>query len=384
MDRYSPVTSSALINHLAEDFFLNEDEQRRFRQMARLLGQLVAHFARQRLEPVEQLYKIYDPDSETIPTPTKSIALKHDDLFELLNNLFQDANFQRLTDETLVELARNTPSVKGTVKLDFKQIERFALFHRGVGTRVQVTRPFKRYFKKVETEIATYSRVVIVSRTTEDPHITIHLYKNVIQEDVELLLPTINIKMKLLDRFKLSGASGSAFISAVKLLRTLVIQVPKFLALPFKVILIPMMIIIGIVYGGKALLDYSKIKSQYIEALRENLYKLNIAKNAAVLSSLKDEITEETIKSILLAWTFLHKSPQGMKAQQLRKAIARYTKRCFVVPAEPNEERALELLREYHLLVEPRDGRQRVAGLDEAIWTLDHTWDELFQAPGRL
>ena len=35
--------------------------------------------------------------------------------------------------------------------------------------------------------------------------------------------------------------------------------------------------------GEKAFLDYSKIKSQYLETLRENLYSLNLARNRGAL-----------------------------------------------------------------------------------------------------
>ncbi|MDF1663798.1 MAG: DUF3754 domain-containing protein, partial [Planctomycetota bacterium] len=286
------------------------------------------------------------------------------------------ASFEEIADETFQEAAKKTTTVKVKTDINLHKVERFVLFHRGVGHKASVIRPIQKMFKKIEVEIPTYTRVVIMTRTKDNPHIEIQLYKDVAQEDVELLLPTVDIRMKLLDRLKLSGASGSAFISAIKLLRALVVQIPKFLALPFKIFVLPLIIVITLVYGGKAFLDYSKIKQQYLEALRENLHSLSLARNIGVIAIGGNMVSQENLKRFIICYSFLLKSNTGMTSEALNKAVRNYVKKHFVTDINFNVDESLEI---------PSRGPERplrtVAKLKESLWTLDHIWDELYQAP---
>lgn len=382
-DHTIPVSPSVLIDHLGEDFFREEDARRDFHQLVNLCRQLFNHFAHQRIQPLRRLYELFDPDLESVVPPSSRNADRIDELFGRLRQAFHDAGFEAMTDQTLIEASQRQKTVKVKVDTNLPSIERFALFHRGISHKASVVRPIKRLFRRVEQEIPTYTRVCIVTRTRDDPHIGIQLYKSVAREDVELLLPTVTIRMSIIDRIKLSGAGGSAFVSAVKLLRTLFLHVPKLIAVPFKVLLLPLGLLVAIIYGGKAFLDYSKIKSQYLETLRENLYSLSLAKNRGVLAMLEQEMVDESVKLFALAWTFLSRAGPGLTEGELRGAIEGYIERCFVRPTRFRTRRALDLLRELSLLEEDPGGKLRVKPLDEALWTLDHIWDELYEAPAR-
>lgn len=380
MDRYIPVKVSTLIDHLAEDLFFDKDEQIQFRQLANLAEKLLSHFAGEKTRRLSDLYDTFDPDTDTVLTDAVESVSQLDDFFERITSFLQEASFEEIADETFQEAAKETKTVKVKTNINLHKVERFTLFHRGIGHKASVIRPIKKMFKKVEVEIPTYTRVVIMTRTKDNPHIEIQLYKDVAQEDVELLLPTVDIRMKLLDRLKLSGASGSAFISAIKLLRALVVQIPKFLALPFKIFFLPLIIVITLVYGGKAFLDYSKIKQQYLEALRENLHSLSLAKNIGVIAVGGNMVAQEKLKKFIIAYSFLLKSNTGMTHEVLNSSARTYIKKHFVTDVDFHVEESLELLREFDLLF-PKGDRLTVANIEEALWTLDHIWDELYQAP---
>lgn len=380
MDRYIPVKVSTLIDHLAEDLFFDKDEQKQFRQFANLAEKLLSHFAQEKTRQLSDLYDTFDPDTDTVLTDAVESVNQLDDFFERITSFLVAASFEEIADETFQEAAKKTTTVKVKTDINLHKVERFVLFHRGVGHKASVIRPIKKMFKKIEVEIPTYTRVVIMTRTKDNPHIEIQLYKDVAQEDVELLLPTVDIRMKLLDRLKLSGASGSAFISAIKLLRALVVQIPKFLALPFKIFFLPLIIVITLVYGGKAFLDYSKIKQQYLEALRENLHSLSLARNIGVIAVGGNMVSQENLKRFIICYSFLLKSNTGMTSEALKKAIQSYVKKHFVTDINFNVEESLEILKELDVVF-PKGDRWTVAKLKESLWTLDHIWDELYQAP---
>jgi hypothetical protein len=381
MDRYIPVKVSTLVDHLCEDLFLDQEQQKQFRQLATLAEKLLGHFASEKTRQLSDLYDAFDPDTDTVLTDAIENPQQLDDFFNLMSNFLKTASFESLADETFKEVAKKTTHVKVKTEVNLHKVERFSLYHRGIGHKASIIRPIQKMFKKIEVEIPTYTRVIIITRTKENPFIEMQLYKDVAQEDVELLLPTIDIRMKLLDRLKLSGASGSAFISAVKLLRTMVIQIPKFLALPFKIFFLPLIIVITLVYGGKAFLDYSKIKQQYLEALREHLHSLSLAKNSALLALSGSMTSQENVKKFLICYAFLLKSNTGMTSSDLSDAICKYVNKRFASKPKFDVQEGLELLKELDVVFEKDGGKHTVASIDEALWTLDHIWDELYQSP---
>ena len=164
------------------------------------------------------------------------------------------------------------------------------------------------------------------------------------------------------------------------MLRIMVIQIPKFLFIPFKIFFLPVIIIITLVYGGKAFLDYSKIKQQYLEALRENLHSLSLAKNLAVIPIAGNMAYRERAKKFLLCYCFLLKSNSGMSAEELNIAAQKYIKKRFAVEIDFNADESLDILKEFDIIF-ANEGRYKVAKIDEALWTIDHIWDELYQAP---
>jgi len=379
-DRYIPGGVDAILEQLAQQLF--PSRSRKFMQFGHLCHRLMAHYAGQRVLEIRRRYRKYDPDLET-KAPASAASDNLDTFFDDLTEIFLQASFCKLGDESFSEMTGELKTLTKSMKIDadLESIERVMIFHRGIGERGHVVRPLKNLFRRVTVEIATYTRVAIVSRVHHDPHISIQVYKDVAQEDLELLLPTINVKMTLFDKLKVSGAGGSAAFSAFKLVRLLASAIPKLITIPFKVLFFPLLIGVGAVYGGKALLDYSKIKSQYLEALRQNLYALSLGKNATVLSLLRDAVTDESTKGLCLAYAFLLSSPTPHSSESLDACVEQYAALHHATVADFDVEAALEHLRESDLLIESEQGLSAVS-LDEALWTLDHIWDELYEAPG--
>jgi hypothetical protein len=378
---FLPVALSTLVDHLAGDLFSDEASRRGFRDLSELTRRLMSHFASQATQPLVTFYRHVDPDCEFV-APGRAIGeAEIEEFFASFADCCDSAGFAPMAAETLVEAAESTPSVKAEVDINLAEIKRFAIFTRGTGLRATTLRPVKNLFRLTEIETATHRRVIILIQSSGAAHLSIQLYKDVVKDDIELLLPSINLKMNLLDRLKLSGTGGSSLVSAVKLARTLLLQSPKLLAVPFKALLIPVMVLVGLIYGGKTVFDYSKIKSHYLETLRKNLYSLCLAKNASALSRLTDMQAEERLKSALVAYAFLHKSGRGLSATELSSEVDRYVARHFALRLAFDGQGAIELLAELGLIESGELGRSRVSGLSVALTRIDEAWDELYQAP---
>jgi hypothetical protein len=151
-NRFVPAPLSLIIEHLEEEFFFEPEERRRFLELSRLIESTAAHFTRQRNESLRQLYRVFDPDCEAhITGASARDASRINELFDVLDIALHDSAFERMTDETFAEAAKDTKTVSAfSVRLNLPKIERFALYHRGVGHKAQVVRPIKKLFQRVE------------------------------------------------------------------------------------------------------------------------------------------------------------------------------------------------------------------------------------------
>jgi hypothetical protein len=355
-----------------------------FYDVARLVMDLERHFAGAHVAVKKELYAPYDPDTETVPAATISPEQDRaqlERLFDWVERAFLAANFERLDpahfDRALSRASHRAKAVR--LDPDLESIERFAIFHRGRGKKAVRIRPARDFFRAREVEAPTFSRVGIVVRTRQDPAVYLKLFKDVAQDDIDLGLPTVRIRMNVLDKLKLSGSGGAAAISFLKLLKLIAFWAPT---IPFKIFLLPLIILLGGgIYGGKTLLDYSKIKASYLMALMEQLYSLHIASNRGVLIHLADLVAEEEAKEILIGYALLAASgPTGCTPEQLAAAARAWVSRTYAVDVDFDVADALAKLDERHLSCVLPDGTTRTAApVGEAVATLDRIWDDLYE-----
>lgn len=373
---------SHLLGELSELF--SPEERPAFWELARVAENLFHHYADARRRGVSELYAGFDPDGETVPAARVPADDPVGRLDEGLGVLLERANFDAAPQTALV-----TPDDADVLReldldADFEALERITVFHRGRGTKAVRIRRARKLFRLQEEALPTYRRVALLVRTREDPHVYLKLFKDVPCRDLELLLPTVRVKMKLFDKLKLSGSGGAALVSAWKLLRLLYTYAPtlaKLIAVPFKLLLLPVVLVLGLFYGGKTFLDYNRIRAAYVTALAERLYAITLASNHAVLSRLADMAGEEDTKEFLIAYVLLLKQGEVDSPAALQQRAEAFVWERYRARVRFDVEDAIHKLDELAVSWRKPDGRLGVAPLDAALRTLDATWDELYSAP---
>jgi uncharacterized protein DUF3754 len=387
MSRFVPSRIPHLIEELAAR--LPEGDRSNFWALARILEAFYHHGASAQTRTAEALYSPYDPDRETLPPPSPSGEDPLGRLYDWLGGLFERANFDLVSQDVLLTSTDREVLKSFEIDPDLAQIERLAIYTRGRGRKAVQLRVARKWFRLDEVEVPTYSRVAIVVRTKDDPHVLLRLFKDVPQADLELLLPSVRVKMKLLDRLKLSGSGGTAAFSIWKILRLAYAYTPtltKMLTIPFKVLLLPIGLIVAAFYGGKTALDYGRIKATYVTALAEHLYAITLASNHALLGRLARMAGEEETKEALIAYWLLLRNPEGMSPSELRHEAEEWIWDRYRARVRFDVADALRKLAELELSLVEEDlaGESlRALPLAEALRRADRAWDDLYSPPPR-
>lgn len=383
MPRFVPCRISHLASELAHGFV--PADRAPFWELVRVVEDLHHHYASVEARLVEALYAPFDPDAETHP-PASAAADSLARLQQRLERLLARANFERVPTDVLVTRTDREVLARLKIDPDLDALEELAIYVRGRGQKAVTLRPFRRLFRLEEREVPTYKRVAILVRTRRDPHVTLKLFKDVPLQDLELLVPTVRVKMRLLDKLKLSGSSGAAVVSAWKLLRTLYTYTPglaKLLAVPFQALLLPLAVLITGIYGSKTLLDYSKIRASYITALAEHLYAITMASNAAVVARLGAMAGDEDTKEVLLAYAVLAGSPAPLAPDELARRVEELVWDRYRARVDFDVQDALHKLDELAICARAPDGRYTALPIDAALRNLDRAWDEVYAARPR-
>lgn len=383
MPRFIPARFSHLVQEVTQD--LPSEQQSGFWDLARLVEDLYHHYGAAQSRLADELYAPFDPDLDTAPQPPVPHSRPVERLFERLAHLFERANFCLAGEDELLRRSDVEVLRKLDLEPDLAAIERLAVYYRGTGTRAQRIRMARRLFRLEEVEVPTFRRVAIVVRTRDDPEVRITLFKDVPAPDLELLLPTVRLRMRLLDKLKLSGSGGAAVVSAWKLIRAAYTYAPwltKFLALPFKVVLLPILLIVGGVYGGKTYLDYSRIRASYITALAQHLYAITLATNRAALGRVAQLAGEEDAKEVVLAYgLLLQAGPGGLSPDELQARAEAFVWERYRARVTFDLPDALAKLDELAIGWRGPDGRLSAVALEAALRSVDQAWDELYAAP---
>ncbi|MCW8139986.1 MAG: DUF3754 domain-containing protein [Planctomycetota bacterium] len=383
MPRFVPCRTAHLAQELALRF--RPEDRAGFWEVVRVVEDLYHHYGSTEARLVEALYAPFDPDVETVP-PASALDASVDRLQERLGRLLARANFERAPTDVLLTRTDREVLARLEIDPDLDALEELAIYTRGRGHKAVMLRPMRRLFRLEEREVPTYRRVALLVRTRREPHVSLRLFKDVPCHDLELLVPTVRVKMRLLDKLKLSGSSGAAAVSAWKLLRALYGYAPgmaKLLAVPFQALLLPVAVLITGIYGGKTLLDYAKIRASYINALAEHLYAITMASNAPVIARLATLAGEEDTKEVLLAWAVLAQAPGPLTPDEVRQQVEALLWDRYRARVQFDAADALHKLDELALCARGPDGRLTALPVDAALRNLDRAWDDVYASRPR-
>ena len=312
--------------------------------------------------------------------------------FERGVNFFDtaDAYGDGLAEEVLGEALRPLPrdqivscvelqtSTGLTVQADLEEYEEVRAFYRGIRQQWRYRRDRLRPWKRIGQEIHTLSRAALLIRLKRDPdHVLLKLFKNVVAEDLEMILPQVRICMRWLDMLKIgSSAAGGVATAGWKAFTAAILSPWVFLV-----------VILG--FGGalvKAIFSFFASRTSYMHRLASNLYFQNLANNRSVLALLVESAEAEEAKEILLAYSTLYvERDQEYTIQQLDRRVEGWLRDRLNREIDFEVDDAVEKLVEKGLVIERQlaDGRRvlKVYDLPSSLRRLDEAWDNFYNPP---
>jgi len=406
LERFIPVALDELINEL----MLFEGLDKNFKQQFQLFcDKYIALYhaqLKQQNELVEH-YLPFSPDRDTISKfqPSPEQYLFHEEkLFLGVDSILQKANFESLTKEQLNKALNKTSPYGVEVSVNFDAFEAIKIYYRGASVKKEWQRNWKTlFFKKEPIEVPIYRRLFLLLKPknqetliTElqaksnldyqkakkqiekkinlmpdvlDGHtIFIKLFKDIPQSDLEMIFPNTRIRMRLLDKLRLSITGGGGTIGGI-------IATAGKLASALD----PMTIILAISgFVGVLWRQISNIFSQrtkYMAALNQHLYYYNMDNNRGALAHIVDLAEVEECKETILCYFFLARFG-AMESDELDQRIENYIRDKYSVAMDFEVSDGIRKLTELGLLETQQ--KLKLLPWHESLSLLEKHWQQSF------
>ena len=297
--------------------------------------------------------------------------------------------------------------MKVRLEADFDDFEQMAFYRRGERTRQEEVKTLLGLRRRTIT-FTNYGKVLVyvkfkdaayfeargkkVDRLPFTPGSTIiKLFQDVPRADLEMLFPNAQVRMRRIDKLLIGvpAVVSGVIVIATKLIASLV-PVLLLLAFWFGARREPVQLDQGqllalgaglMAFGGFLVRQFTKFKNrkiQFMKSLSESLYFRNLDNDAGVFHHLLDAAEEEEVKEAVLAYHFLRTAGGPLTAAELDGRIEDWFARRWEAAFDFEVEDGVGKLRRLRLVDDDGHGRLTAVALDEAMQSLDETWDGLF------
>lgn len=408
LERFIPFRRADLIEMCLQDAWFTDGQRRRFRSVAALLTGLIHHEFHQQLEELKDAYAPLNPDLDT-RTVELSVQVETGEtrtkLVEGLRRVIEQANFEQLGEKELADAMASESLFQVRLHVDFRDFEDMLFFKRGETVRTETVR---KWFglRKREVTFTNYDRVVVFFRFKGEAHfegrrrrglpfepgsVVIKLFQNIPKDDIEMLFPNAEVRMKPIDKVIIGvpAVVGGLIVLVTKLGSTMVLIGSLFAFwLGFRAadVKIDQTTLIALVLGLGALAaflwkqfgNFRNRKVLFMKALSETLYFKNLDNNAGVFHRLIDTAEEEESKEVLAGYFMLLRTGVPMTAAELDREVEFWFRDQWdcVLDFEVND--ALAKLVRFGL-VTGTDGRYAAIPMVDAQARLDGIWDAIFE-----
>lgn len=396
-ENFVPLHTTDVVEFLSQHPVLHAEQHRQFRELSALILSLCHHLYRQRHEKLTYIYAPLDPDRDnlllTIPTHDRRDRLARE-LFDQMPDVLQRANYHRLTAEQIDQAikAASRWGVRMRIRLD--ALDHLEVYGRGCVTGKRSVRNWHNFFRLESVDVPLYQRIVVVFRTNEefkslqfDPRrVYLRMFKNVPQQDVDMLLPALGIQMTWLDHSRIVVPSlYAAGIALWRFLRNVLLL--AFFGV-FKTVALVVLVLLAIGFGVKSMLTYRiNTKRRYLLNMTQSLYYQNLDNNAGVLLRLLEEGEQQEACEAILAYFATALLLPAQAQQELKVAplsMADIDRACEELLLEATNLH-VDFDVESTVLTLSRLGVLRAVGsgwqaipLADAVSVLDKTWDDWF------
>ena len=356
LERFIPYRRSDIITMCVDDGELDTNNSVAFNSLCEILCGIFHYKMHRSLEILKDCYAPFNPDIDTARMQSTSTSQKESyekRLEQELTAVLNRANFERISESEVTQSLQQESLFKVKLYIDFDDFEEVLFFRRGVSKRTEIIRSWFR-LKKDEIEITLYERVVIYVRFKDHSYFNqqqrtdllfepgtslIKLFRNVPKNDLEMLFPNTEIRMKPIDKLLIGvpTAVGGLFMLITKLGSTLLLVfavIAFWLGLRSEPATINQSTLIALAVGMGGLggflwrqfNKYKNRKIQFMKQLAENLYHKNLDNNAGVFFNIIDAAEEEECKEVILAYYHLLIAKQSKTTTQLDRDIEQWFK----------------------------------------------------------
>ena len=405
-ERFIPFRRSDIVRMCLSDNDLPTREKDQLKMFCQVLTALFHFELHTELENLKECYAPFNPDSDTHKLKNNS---HNEDSLEIslekeLKRVLEKANYEKVSEHEMNDALNSESLFKVKLQVDFDDFEEILFFRRGVQEKEETIR---KWFglKSQKINLVVYERVLVYVRFKNQTYFDekekrdlyfepgstiIKLFRNVPKNDMEMLFPNTEVRMKPIDKLLIGvpTAVGGLFMLITKLGATLLLLLSVlafWLGLSNEPAEIDQTSLIALVVGlgglggflWRQFNKYKNRKIQFMKQLAENLYFKNLDNNSGVFHNLIDAAEEEECKETILAYYHLLMSGKEMTAAELDKSIENWFEMKFSCAIDFEVQDAINKLIRLGLVVENHSKSQAIALID-ANRQLDHLWDNYF------
>lgn len=386
-ERFLPVRKAALRERMLADPRLSPLERVQISKLFELIEARFHFDFRSQFERLKTLYDPFDPDEDVLPSHTMPIdpEAQRQELSSAFTQLLLEANYTEMPWERIIACAEHQSQVGVTVKANLSDYAQLQVFYRGIRHEQRSVRLWLMPWKKRRETAHVFARVALLVRLANSPkgHVFLKLFKNVVAEDLEMLLPYVRIQMRLLDHLKIGSSVAGGIATAVVKIFTAAILSSWALVL----------ILLGFLWSAvRSFHSFMSSKTKYMQALSSNLYFQNLANNIGAVTQLIDCAEAEECKELLLAYYILYlERNRDFTQEALDRRVEQWLQTEFGLDIDFEVSDAVRKLAEKQLLVRrPLPGDSTAAGpcalkvfdLPSALRRIDAAIDEYYTYNG--
>jgi hypothetical protein len=405
--RFIPYSRNDIVRLLLNEQQLSGSDRDKLKTICDLLMHVYHFEFHQSLETLKDCYAPVNPDADTQVTFSSSTAElkeKENRLFEVLNDLLDKANFEKITDDDIARAMVEESLFNIKLTVDFDDFEQILFFRRGESLH-QETLVSMFGLRKKTIDFINYDRVVVVVKFKPQSYFDqkargqlyfqpgstiIKYFRNIPRCDLEMLFPNTEVRMKLIDKLIIGvpAAVGGVIMLATKLGTTLLLSgalITFWLGMRDDPVELNQANLLALAVGfgtlggflWKQFSNFKNRKIRFMKTLADNLYFKNLDNNMGVFHRLIDTAEEEECKEAMLAYYFLLIADKPLTETEIDQTIENWFATSFSISLDFEIEDALHKLLKLGLITLASDRYQAIP-LDKAMKVLDHAWDNYF------
>ena len=384
-EHFLPLKPAALQAKMLEDPRLSALERKLLGKLFEMIANRFHMDFRSRLEHVKAVYEPFDPDLDTQASarpPGFDEAAQRQELSQSFERLLLDANYQEMSRDRIVACTEFQANRNITVRASFDDYAELRVFYRGVRRETRTYRPWYPPWRGRTENVHVFARLALLVRVVkrQPEAVFLKLFKNVVAEDLEMLLPFVRIRMKLFDQLKIGTSVVGGVATASWKFWTAAILSPWVL------------LVVGCGFAGacvNGVTNFVASKTRYIQKLTTNLYFQNLANNSSMLAHVIDSAEAEQCKELLLAYFLLYvERNRDFTRGQLDRRAEQWLAAEFGVTVDFDISAAVQKLTDKELVVQQQrptpaaaaqDAVLKVYDLPSSLRRLDEAWEDCFE-----